>query len=198
MIRAATAAAIALALLAGGAGAARGPPASPSAIQPSAMHTAGTLPPRAVLAAMPDFNGIGPLRFGMTAREMRRAWGLPLYGRAPADDPQGCWYLAPREDNRDVTFMLEAGRFVRIDVRSADKTAPGGGRIGMSVRDIDRLYAGRITATPGKYDPSTRTLSVSSPRHVHARLIFETGPRETVTAWRIGVVPQVDYVEGCQ
>lgn len=193
MIRAATAAAIALGLLGCNAMASPGPPAPAR----SAMHTGGTLPPRPVLAAMPSFDGIGPLRFGMTPPQMRKAWGRPLHGRAPAGDPQACWYLTPDGHERGVKFMIEANRFVRIDVQSRRRTAPGGGRTGMPASRIEELYAGRVTAAPGKYDPAARILSVSSPRHPGAKLIFELDPAGNVASWRIGVTPQVDYVEGC-
>lgn len=202
MNRAVVATGMALGVLASTAAASPMPPGSAPAAARSAMRTGGTLPPRPVLAAMPDFAGIGPLRFGMDPAQMRRAWGLPLYGHAPAHDPQACWYLLPRKDDHGLMFMVEAGRFVRIDVATTDKTAPGGGRVGMTTAQIERLYAGRVTATPGKYDSDARVLSITPshrrpPHGGRAKLVFDVDAAGRVDGWRIGMPPQVDFVEGC-
>ncbi len=158
---------------------------------------ANDLPARSVLDAMPDFNGIGPPRFGMSAEQMRKAWGMPLYGEAPVNDSQACYYLRPRKDDYDLLFMVEGDRFVRIDVKTNSKTAPGGGRAGMDAQQIANLYAGRVTSMPNKYDPAAKILSVAAPHGEHAKLIFETDPFGLVKSWRIGIAPQIDYVEGC-
>ncbi|MGH8110782.1 MAG: hypothetical protein ACREPF_12100 [Rhodanobacteraceae bacterium] len=69
MIRAALAAVLALGLATCNAGVA-GTPASGAATTQPPMQTDGTLPARPVQAAMPDYDGIGPLRFGMSPEEM--------------------------------------------------------------------------------------------------------------------------------
>lgn len=171
------------------------PTAPPDAPPPPRPTT--DLPPRSVFDAMPDFSGIGPLRFGMTPEQMRKAWGTPLYGEAPPNDPRACYYLRPRLDKYDLLFMVEGDRFVRTDVKAADRTAPGGGRVGMDVKKIEKLYAGHLTVSPDKYDSAAKNLSVSSPQGEGAKLIFGTDASGVVKSWRIGVSPQVDYVEGC-
>ena len=154
------------------------------------------LPARPVSAAMPDFTGIGPLRFGMTAEQMRKAWGAPLY-EAPAHDSQACYYLRPRKDDYDLLFMVEGDRFVRVDVKTGTKLAPGGGRVGMSIAELRKLYDGRTKETPGKYEDDARIVEVAAPHGENGRLVFVTDASRVVKSWRIGVVPQVDYVEGC-
>ncbi len=146
---------------------------------------------------MPGFEGIGPLHFGASAEQMRKAWGAPLYGKAPTNDSLACYYLRPSQDKYDLLFMVEGDRFVRIDVKTESKTAPGGGRVGMDVQQIEKLYAGQVHVSPGKYDPAERTMSVASPRAGNAKLIFATDASGVVKSWRIGISPQIDYVEGC-
>lgn len=178
-----------------------GRPAQTPASAATRMHppvrTGGPQPARSVLDAMPDFSGIGPLRFGMTAQQMRKAWGLPLHGEAPAQDPQACHYLQPRKDDTSLLFMVEQDRFVRVDVRTPRIIAPGGGHVGMSAARIETLYPGRVQSAPGKYDAAAKVLSVPAPQGGRARLVFETDASGKVIAWRVGVPPQVDYVEGC-
>ena len=158
---------------------------------------ANDLPAHSVLEAMPDFNGIGPLRFGMSAEQMHKAWGAPLYGEAPANDSQACYYLRPSRDSYDLLFMVEGDHFVRIDVKTESRTAPGGGGVGMDAQKIEKLYSGQVHVSPGKYDPAERIMSVASLRAGSAKLIFATDASAVVKSWRIGVTPQVDYVEGC-
>lgn len=169
---------------------------APVATQSPRMHTGGTLPPHSVESAQPDFAGIGPLHFGMNAAQMKQAWGKALYGEAPTNDPQACYYLRPRKDDYRLLFMMEGDRFVLLNVKTDSKTAPDGGRVGMDAQEIEKLYAGRVHVTPGKYDPATKILSVSS--HIKdASLVFEADTSGVVKSWRIGVAPQIDYVEGC-
>ncbi len=160
-------------------------------------RSANDLPARPVLDAMPDFNGIGPLRFGMSAEQMHKVWGAPLYGEAPANDSQACYYLRPNRNSYDLLLMVEGDRFVRVDVRTDRKAAPGGGRVGMSIAELRKLYGGRIEAAPNFYDPDSKDLRVVSPHGEDALLLFETNEKGVVTSWRIGNREQVNYVEGC-
>jgi len=179
-------------------------PAMLSSLTPATANTTSTqsdgasMPARSVYDAQPDFRGLGPLRFGMSAEQMREKWGNPLYGDAPANDPHACYYLRPRKDDYGLLLMVEGGKFVRVDMRNDSRIiAPGGGRVGMTADALRKLYAERMESTPNKYDPAAYTLRITPPHDDHARLVFETDAKGKVTSWRIGLPPQVDYVEGC-
>lgn len=179
----------------------------PSIVAPSAISASdatrssyeaeASMPARSVYDALPDFNGLGPLRFGMDAQQMRKAWTQPLYGAAPANDPNARYYLRPRKDDYNVLLMMDGGKFVRVDVRKDSVTAPGGGRVGIAVDALRKLYVDGISASPNKYDPMVQTLRVVPPHGGSARLVFKTNAPGKVTSWRIGLPLQVDYVEGC-
>jgi hypothetical protein len=158
---------------------------------------ANDLPPHSVLDATPDFNGIGPLRFGMSAEQMRKAWGAPLYGEAPPNNSQACYYLRPRKDDYELLFMVEGDRFVRVDVKTGTKAAPGGGRVGMSIGELRKLYGGRVKSEPNFYDSDAVDLRVAPPHRKNALLLFEANEKGIVNSWRIGKPQQVNYVEGC-
>jgi hypothetical protein len=142
-----------------------------------------------------SMQGYGDLRLGMSTEEVRKAWGAELSGSA--DEPGGCYYLtAP--DSSSVIFMIEGERFVRYDIGSEREAAPGGGRVGMGADEIRRLYKGRVEEQPHKYDPIGRYLRVTDPDAGEGVLLFEIdGRTRQVTEWRVGLPPQVDYVEGC-
>ena len=76
------------------------------------------------------------------------------------------------------------------------EAAPGGGKVGMSATQVHDMYAGRVEEQPHKYVEGGRNLRIQSEDGASA-LIFEVDAAGKVTAWRVGVPPQVDYVEGC-
>jgi hypothetical protein len=144
-----------------------------------------------------SYAGFGPAKFGATQEEVRMAWGKDMAG-SPSE-PGGCYYLYPQpqpqpQRGNHIAFMIEGDKFARVDVNVAGVAAPGGGQVGMSIDEIRKLHAG-IEEQPHKYVEGAKNL-----RHKDASggvLVFETDPAGKVTAWRVGVPPQVDYVEGC-
>ena len=170
------------------------PPATP------AVATAPT-PPAAVAASVesgPSFHGLDGARFGMTSEELGHAWSGPLNGAGPAS-PGGCHVLTPvtATSPQDVSLMVEGDKFVRYDIGIADQTAPGGGKVGMTVDQIRSLYAGRIREQPAKYVPGGIDLRVGADDDSGSALVFETDADGKVNRWRVGQSPAVDYVEGC-
>lgn len=156
---------------------------------------AGMLPAPGTLT----YKGFGPAAFGATEEEVRMAWGKDMTG-APGE-PGGCYLLVPAPGGQAASplrfgFMLEGDKFARVDVRIDAIAAPGGGKVGMPAAEIQRLYPG-AQASPHKYVEGARTLRVKDPAGSNAALVFETDATGTVGAWRIGVPPQVDYVETC-
>lgn len=172
-------------------------PDQPDAQVPPA-HAPGTNVPQVVDGTV-TYQGFGPAAFGSDAEQVRMAWGNDL-GDAKPTEPGGCYYLAPQPMGTaayDIGFMIEGDRFVRTDVGNPGYTAPGGGKVGMTRADIERLYAGRVEASPHKYVEGAQTLRVTNAEGGEAALVFETDADSNVTAWRIGMPPQVDYVERC-
>lgn len=143
------------------------------------------------------FDGYGDMRFGMTAAEANAAWAGKLNGAPGADST--CYYLSPigQPDQAYFAFMIEGDRFVRYDVGNDRELAPGGGRRGMDEADIERLYAGRVERQGHKYVEGGEYLRIADDAGGSGVLVFETDPENRVTEWRVGVPPQVDYVEGC-
>lgn len=168
----------------------------PAADRPPGEATGSNIP--RVVDGTVSFEGFGPATFGSDPEQVRIAWGNDL-GDARPSEPGGCYVLTPHPlggSGYDIGFMVEGERFVRIDVRNPGCTAPGGGKVGMARADLERLYAGRIEATPHKYVEGAQSLRIAGPDGERAA-VFETDTAGVVTAWRIGLPPQVDYVETC-
>lgn len=154
---------------------------------PAAPATASQGPAR--------LDGYGPVALGSTLDEVRAAWKEPLQGEV-ADDY--CHALRPEgAQAEDVIFMIEGKRLVRYDVRNDRIVAPGGGKVGMSLGQLQTLYPDRGDLAPHKYDPQGHNLRVRPATEGGALVNFEINGDGNVTAWRVGKTPQVDYVEGC-
>ena len=142
-----------------------------------------------------SYTGFGDMRFGMDEAAFRKAWSGELTGgAAPGSD---CAMFAPKwaASPPALSFMLEHGRFVRYDVRGSKETAPGGGKVGMDKAQVLALYGTGGTESPAKYEPGASQLRVEGSNG--GVLIFDIGADGKVKAWRVGVPPQIDYVEGC-
>lgn len=186
-----------------------GAPRAPAPIddQPPGDVPPATAPAEALASLRVDlpaegtisFEGFGPAKFGGTDEDVRMSWGADL-GDAKPSEPGGCYYLIPQpltEAGYRVAFMIEGDRFSRMDVRAGEVTAPGGGKVGITTAQIESLYGGRVESLPHKYVEGAHYLRVTDPAGGSGVLVFETEPDGQVDAWRIGVPPQVDYVEGC-
>ena len=146
-----------------------------------------------------NFEGFGPAKFGGNEESVRMSWGRPLNASTPAKGST-CLYLNPDvmpEAKRGIGFMFEDAKFVRYDVDDANQIAPGNFKVGDAAADIKTAFAGRVEEAPHKYIAKGFTLTVTPEDKSAARLIFEIGEDGKVSKWRIGVPPQVFYVEGC-
>ena len=169
------------------------PMAEAPAPTPAADDTAAPAGP----VSQASFLGYGDMKLGSTVEEARAAWGGELNG-APMEGTT-CHYLWPKWITRpaDFAFMMEDGRFVRYDVGTEKETAPGGGKVGMSVEELQKLYGGALKASPHKYTQGGQYLSMDAGDVAPTRLVFEVDAAGKVTSWRVGLSPQVEYVEGC-
>jgi len=180
-------------------------PATAPSPTPATLPSPATLPTPATAVPAPTapaegqlarFDGYGDLRLGMGASEAQRAWGGELEGKAGPGET--CWYFRPVHNRApsDLAFMVVDDRLVRYDVGSDRVPAPGGGKVGMLADDIRRLYPERVTEKPHHYVEGGRYLRIPADDGPGV-LLFETDAAGKVTRWRVGLPPQVDWIEGC-
>lgn len=172
------------------------PAVSPGAEAPPSPSPSPSAKATPDIAGPATLQGYGDMRLGGTSAEMKQAWGGELDGSAT--EPDGCHYLTPKwvADSGELAFMVEGERFVRYDVGTTKEAAPGGGKVGMNAQALEALY-GVMEVQPHKYVEGGRYLSPPRTPTEAARLVFETDATGLVTSWRVGLPPQVDYVEGC-
>ena len=173
------------------------PAARESTAAPAAPVTSTPAsPPSASPAYTVTEHGIGPLKAGMTFAEADAALGGALLVPAGVDTT-GCDYLVWEGGPSGVQVMFDEHRIARVDVDTAGIATAAGARVGDDEARIKRLYPGRVTVTPHKYeDGHYLTVTPPAPADSRFRIIFETAGGR-VTRYRAGMMPSVEYVEGC-
>ena len=149
-------------------------------------------------ASQASFTGYGDMKLGSTLEQAKTAWAGELQESKPAEGST-CHYLMPKWVSKasEFGFMVEEGKFVRYDVGTDKEIAPGGGKVGMVVEQLMLLYGGSLQSAPDKYVEGGKVLTITAPDGSPAKLVFQGDGVGSVTGWRVGLPPQVDYVEGC-
>ena len=177
------------------------PPPAPAQPATPPPAPAPTPPP----AAPPDgsdhqatFAGYGDVKFGTPAEDMEKAWGGELT-ELGKDGNARCYFMTPAwvKVPAEFNFMISEGRFARFGTESDKFAAPGGGKVGMRVAELQALYNNALQATPHKYVEGGQYLSIAASGVAPTKLVFEADASGVVSEWRVGLLPEVDYVEGC-
>lgn len=159
-----------------------------------------------------NFEGFGPAKFGGNEESVRMSWGRPLLASTPAVGAT-CYYLYKeptpalnKTHQRGIAFMFEDGQFVRYDIDDTSFVAPGDIVVGDpldKILSVYKTFTPKILTEvqPHKYIEGAKTVIVSEAELTEtrktAKLIFELDAQDKVIQWRIGIAPQVYYVEGC-
>jgi uncharacterized membrane protein len=137
-----------------------------------------------------DPRGVGPVRVGMSDAELRALLGLPP---APAAAAGECVYVRAVRTHPAVMFMTIDGLVVRVDVVAPGIQTTEGLEVGSTESAVRAAFGTRITASPHKYTTGQYLTAVADGPY---RIVFETDG-ERVARYRVGRVPEVEWVEGC-
>lgn len=171
---------------------------APAPVVSQATATAAPSPAAPVLVPSPArWQGFADWDFDTPLQQLLDGGAREL-GQALAADPAACRYLGvPGQDPQQLMLMVEGGRLVRYDVRGAGLVAPGGGAVGMTLAQLKMRYPDQTSVQPNKYARGALDLRVDPPSGQAHALVFEIDADGFVRHWRLGLVPQADYVEGC-
>jgi hypothetical protein len=169
--------------------------ASLAACAPAREEAAAPAPSTPPAPWVVDPAGIGPVRTGVTLRQLSAVLGEEV--RAAYDVFEACDHVQPVALPRGVALMVLADTVARVDVDSAGVRTAEGVQVGDPQARVLAAYRGRVRDEPHHYDgPEWRYLIVEPAGDTLHRIVFETDGRR-VTSYRAGRRPAVDYVEGC-
>lgn len=132
----------------------------------------------------------GPVAFGSTLAEAQAVSRVPWTKTSELD---GCSYYVAEGLPQGVSFMVIDGVVVRVDIDTPSVRTKSGFGVGTSEADILRLFP-TAAVTPHEYtDGHYVTITDSASGN---KVVFETDG-STVTTYRAGRTPEVEYVEGC-
>jgi hypothetical protein len=142
-----------------------------------------------------NIHGIGAIAAGMTLPEANNVAGNSLIIPAKLDE---CAFIRAKDAPEGLMFMVENGKISRVDVtRNSTIKTTTGAKIGDTEDRIKSLYPNQVSVQPHKYtDGHYLVVKSKYPEEKDFRLIFETDGKK-VLRYRSGLLPGVEYVEGC-
>ena len=141
-----------------------------------------------------SFDRFGSVKIGMTASQAAKVLGVRVT-RDAGYEGGTCYYTSPKRGFKDIAFMMDGRRIVRIDINSKEYATDKGAKIGDSEARIKRLYKGKYKVYKNKYVDYAHDIEVEMTGGKFS-IIFETDGKRVVS-YRIGKAEQVGYVEGC-
>lgn len=143
-----------------------------------------------------SFEGIGPIKIGMSLKEISEVVGPSVKFISENSDENSCLMYTSEELLPGLSLMIKKDVLVRIDVFGEyDKNIQTavGVKVGDSEKKVKQLYPS-IKMEPYSYEDQ-HYLTVTSKDGLSA-IIFETDGKN-VSTFRAGKFPEVSLVEGC-
>ena len=140
------------------------------------------------------FNGVGPVKIGMSLSELNTVLH-ERFTMPTSKDDQGCFYVSSAK-HPHISFMIGDGHVVRVDVDSAGIPTEHGVQVGDSEEHALQVYGPKLKVSESQYDPEGHYLTIQSEDGRNGvRFETEKGKIQTYYAGRFEAI---QYVEGCQ
>ena len=95
-----------------------------------------------------------------------------------------------------MAFVFDQGLLIRMDTRDARYATVSGVRVGDEVQRVRRIYGERLSVGAHPYFARGQMLAVYSPDRRFA-LVMESNDAGRVVMLRGGLMPAVEWLEGC-
>ena len=93
------------------------------------------------------FQGIGPIRFGMTLKEASVALGESLSTPPDTESQSACWStVVPKSAPPGVSFMVIGDTIVRVDVEAAGVATDDSVEVGWTTAQLEQRYGDGLEA----------------------------------------------------
>lgn len=135
------------------------------------------------------FDGLGPIRIGMTLSEARLAGGLRL-PYSPSRASAGCGWAPVGPKALGAALGVWNGIVLAIQLRRSPIRVRGGGRIGDTLTGLRRHYGARLRRDHP--NPYVRTLTRGK-----RRIVFSVDEHSRVDVITVGERPAIDWSHLC-
>lgn len=143
---------------------------------------------------MMTLDGIGPLRIGTKAAELRARFRAVPGEPYPDPEVDCAHWASPLFPG--LQMMVSGGRLVRIETEDERYRMPGGARVGLSEADLRARYGARMRVEPHPYmGPEGKYLIVRAKREPLGLIVETWGGR--ARSMRVGYWRSVQLIEGC-
>jgi hypothetical protein len=141
-------------------------------------------------------DGVGPAKVGMTLSQLSTVVGerftKPSEKGEEGEGGDACFNVNPAK-HPHMSFMIEDGRFVRVDVDARGISTTEGIQVGDPEARAQQIYGSKLKVEPGQY--GGHYLTVHSPDSRYG-IRFETDNAK-ITGFYAGQFKAVQYVQGC-
>lgn len=138
---------------------------------------------------------VGAIHTGMRRQDLATLVGRPA--RAGYDVGGPCTYVGGTDLPTGVRVMVVDSVVARIDVTAPGVPTAEGIAVGTREQEVLARYGPDAVVTPHKYrGPAWHYVTVTPPHDTLHRMVFETDGA-VVTSYRVGRLPEVQWVEGC-
>jgi hypothetical protein len=139
-------------------------------------------------------DGVGPVKIGMSLPQLNAALH-ERFAMPEAKEDQGCFYVTSTK-HPVVSFMIEDGVVVRVDVDGAGLSTAEGIEVGDSEARARKIYGSKMKVEPHQYTgPEGHYLTIRS-ENGKLGIRFETD-KGKIARFYAGKFEAVQYVEGC-
>ncbi len=147
--------------------------------------------------AQVTFEGIGPVRFGMSLDEAEEALAMPLETQGGGEESTDCDIVVPKRGPAGLSFMASSDTIVRLDVGKPGVRTSSGIGVGSREDEVLAAYGKRLWVDPHPVRAAEgwHLMQIFSPDD-RAKIVFETNGKRVVR-YRAGLYPDVDFAEGC-
>ncbi len=137
--------------------------------------------------------GLAPAVAGQSLQQVEATLGAPLQPLAGSDgdcQQRGAARLP------GVVYTVDGGVLTRVETRDPRYATVSGVRVGDDMKKAQRVYGKRLQLAPHPYFAQGQTLAVYSADRRFA-LVMESNDDGRIITLRGGLVPAVEYLEGC-
>jgi bacillopeptidase F (M6 metalloprotease family) len=138
-------------------------------------------------------SGVGPVKVGISLSQLN-ATLQEKFTLPQNKEDRACFYVTPKK-HPGISFMIENGHLVRIDVDKAGVATAEGVQVGDSEEHAKQVYGAQLKIEPHHYTDGHYLTVGSKSAGYGIRFETENGKIETFYA---GTFEAIQYVEGCQ